>query len=377
MGNQPLSLVDLTDDPFDSAEMPRHKITLIICEQCGHVSNADFNDAIEQYDGAGCLMYNNGIGWKEHVEDVAREIEQLPAMDLIVEIGAGDCSFLNMLRTNAVKLAVDPCQAVERARELGINFVRDYFDADLHVPAGAKNTTVVMRHLLEHMAHPRDLIESIGRRAQMRDDITYILVEVPCAENAIRNTRIEDWTYEHPQHFTERSLRRLMGNCGVNTLLCEKRYGGEVLVFLGAFYRNAGRAECGMNISHINEMIGDFKTLPTLISKNAAMLRDMDDHTVAYWGAAGKSAMFLRRFCVEDDAIVVDSDPNKVGMYVPGTSVPIRAPGYLKYCPISTIVATTSWRAEDIRDEIKQRNITCDRLLKFERGRFVEVPLGN
>jgi hypothetical protein len=105
-----------------------------------------------------------------------------------------------------------------------------------------------------------------------------------------------------------------------------------------------------------------------MAAKVGGQLADMQN--VAYWGGAGKSAMFINYLGISD-ALVVDSDPNKVGLYVPGTKIQIQDPEVLK--DVETIVVTTAWRAKDIAREIKRRNIQCDRLLTFDSGELVEV----
>lgn len=97
---------------------------------------------------------------------------------------------------------------------------------------------------------------------------------------------------------------------------------------------------------------------------------------IAFWGGAGKSAMFLRRFQLPTHVTVVDSHSDKWLMCVPGTKIKISDPDVLFRYPVQYVIATASWRADDIAKEIVERNIPCKGLLKFEGGQLVEVPLG-
>lgn len=316
-------------------------------------------------------MYNAGVGWQEHVSKVRSIVEGAEA-EYIIEIGAGDCEFLASLRTDAVRVAIDPCEAVERAQELGLLYIRQYFQPDLHMPTGSKTTVVVMRHLLEHMKLPRDFLEGIvGRARELSyacDSLTCLLIEVPCCEKALLNGRIEDWTYEHPQNFTLTSLQALLRNCGLNHFSVLKSYNDEVLV-AQAFIAPSNRPHS------VPGIIDRFSKIDAGVLRAREYIRQNEDK-IAFWGGAGKSAMFLRKMGVEENDIVVDSHQTKWGLYVPGTKTRIRAPGVLRFISRPTIIATTSWRAEDIREDIKKQNVPCDRLLKFEGGNFVEVPRG-
>lgn len=51
--------------------------------------------------------------------------------------------------------------------------------------------------------------------------------------------------------------------------------------------------------------------------------------------------------------IVIDSDPRKVGGYVPGMGQLIRSPQYIVENKIDRILICTNWRARDIEEEIR------------------------
>jgi hypothetical protein len=370
MGWQPLSLVAMQTDPVQSGALERHQIQLVICHQCGHVHNIDFDPNIEQYSGAGCRMYNSGLLWQDHVKDIRCIIEALD-VDLILEVGAGDCEFLASIDTDAVKMAVDPCEAVTRAPE-GIEWVREYFVADNHIPLGAGDIVIVMRHLLEHMEHPRDLIDSIvlDAKSSRPKCNTHLLIEVPCCTEALYHCRIEDWTYEHPQHFTVNSLNQLLHNSGVDVCNIWTTYGDEVIVALCTVTGAQDKHDLD-----VEAVVDNYQKVYLGLGRAGAWMKENLDK-IAFWGGAGKSAMFLRLFGVPDDAFVVDSHEAKWGYCVPGTQIQIRPTVQLNTAGRPIIIATTSWRANDIRDEILLKNTPCSQLLKFEGGELVEVPLG-
>jgi len=386
MGWQPLSLVEMQDNPDDSSMLDRHKIRLRVCHNCCHVWNSAFDSTVEQYSGAGCRMYNNGSNWVCHTERIKDVLDGLKP-SCIVEIGAGDCSFLNSLDSDVVKIAVDPCEAVERAQEYGIKYYREYFKAEKHIP-DADTPLIVMRHLLEHMESPRDLLESIVIDNYKRADrMTWLYIEVPCATKALQSCRIEDWTYEHPHHFTGSSMRALLRSVGITGFSTWTTYGEEVLCCVCQL---SPRTDLSFNS---DEVICNYDRVHRSIMKTVDWFEENLDNLV-FWGGAGKSAMFLNLFMVNASGqkkfdpyepykiipgmpTVVDSHDVKWNMYVPGTRIRIQPPSVI--CRMEkppTIIATTSWRAEDIRNEIIRDEIPCERLLKFSNGQLVEVPIG-
>jgi hypothetical protein len=372
MGDQPLSVVSLENNKDRSVNLPLYPIDIHICWDCTHVFNSAFDPNKVQYNSHGCRMFNNGSGWKEHLDSLRNEIEtQYP--DIVIEIGAGDCSFLSTIKSEH-RIAIDPCEAVEEASKYGISYKRELFDAAKHIPKTPGNITILMRHLLEHVDNPRDFIGDIVKAAESRavlaegSTVTKLLVEVPCCDNAIKRTRIEDWTYEHPQHFTTKSMAALFRNTGVKHFFIGTSYNEEVVVAYATItpsYKSFDLHEItdDYNKASVNIVyVGDW------IRRNLNM--------IAFWGGAGKSAMFLRKFGVPSCALVVDSHEAKHGFYVPGTGIEIKNPDELKFQDEKYIIATTSWRANDIRDEILKRGIPCKGLFKFEDGNLKEVSFG-
>jgi len=370
-----MSLVALQEDPQLSKELMCHPIRMLICRNCTHVFNDMYDGDNVRYTAEGCRMFNAGSGWQEHIADVYRMLSPIvkdETLDLIIEIGAGDCEFLAGLDTTAGRIAVDPCEAVYRAASHGFTFYREHFDPVKHIPRGAGNILLVMRHLLEHLERPRDILEDIARAAKNRLHPTMLYIEVPSCETALRNCRIEDWTYEHPQHFTIDSMRALLRASGLDHFIVMPKYGREVLSVIVKIEP----VEPHEGDLCVEEVLVNYERTEQNIRRGIGWMRQ-HAKSIVFWGGAGKSAMFIRRFHLpEDDTIVVDSHEEKWGMCVPGTSIKIQSPAILHDVRPDYVIATTSWRANDIRDEIVRCDIPCRSLFKFEGGDLTEVPLG-
>ena len=375
MGDQPMSLIALQSDPQRSRELVCHPIKMLICRNCTHVFNGEYDDDNVKYTAEGCRMFNTGSGWQEHIADVYRLLAPIvkdESLDLIIEIGAGDCEFLAGIDTEAKRIAVDPCEAVYAAERHGIVFYREHFDPVKHIPK-AGNTLIIMRHLLEHFERPRDILEGLARATKARSHPTILYIEVPSCENALRRCRIEDWTYEHPQHFTVNSMRALLRASGLDHFIVLPKCDGEVLSVIVKIEP----AKHHDNDLCVETILMDYERLAQNIRCSLGWVRHLAIDSAVFWGGAGKSAMFIRQFRLpEDDTIVVDSHKAKWGLYVPGTGIKIQSPSILYGQQPDYIIATTSWRANDIRDEIVRDDIPCKTLLKFEGGEMREVPLG-
>jgi hypothetical protein len=112
----------------------------------------------------------------------------------------------------------------------------------------------------------------------------------------------------------------------------------------------------------------------------AEQLAELSGHgsRVAIWGGTGKSAAFMCRYGVDADRfpVVVDSDPAKVGTFVPGTGQEIRFRDWLLAHPVDVLIIPPQWRAADIVAEMKNTGITVDRVLIEHQGRLVDFSNG-
>jgi hypothetical protein len=189
-----------------------------------------------------------------------------------------------------------------------------------------------------------------------------MMVEVPLVENALTDGRIEDWVYEHPHHFTKTSLTKLFS--GWNIIDIQTMYNNEVVI-IKAETNHLARSK------FFNYAVNNFQNLRTTRLDRELWELKYAGNKVAFWGGAGKSAMFLHTINPDGSlGIVVDSDDRKVGKYVPGTAIQIKSIQELIDNPVDIIVITTSWRADDIAKEIVDRKINCEKLCYFMKGQL-------
>jgi SAM-dependent methyltransferase len=355
VGNRPTSVCQLATDAEASKEIPIRPIALWICRRCSHVWNSAFDESFhDEYSGAGCTMYNSGTAWQEHIDKIVAYVNR-QANGRVLEIGAGDGEFL--AKINKPKIAYEPSDDFYKLEHKGISAVHDYY-----IPGREKHENwdfIVMRHVLEHIHNPKEFMENLRESCVRQCQSVDILIEVPCVDNALHERRLEDWTYEHPNHFTHDSLEMLMQVTGWWKILYTKSYGNEVMVFHG---------HCqGQEYDVITRISRSFKTLRySLTEVKTTLDRLRQEHPIVFWGGAGKSMMTLFELMAPGDR-VVDSDQRKFGRYVPGTDTIIESPKILNELnPI--VFITTNWREQDIREEIERCGLPTHRILTLKNG---------
>jgi hypothetical protein len=103
-----------------------------------------------------------------------------------------------------------------------------------------------------------------------------------------------------------------------------------------------------------------------------------DGKKVAIWGGTGKAAAFIHQFGADAKRfpLVVDSDPDKVGTYVPGTGQAIQFRDVLKNNPVDVVIIPTQWRAKDIVAEMAREGIQAQQVLIEHHGGLVDFHRG-
>lgn len=347
VGKRPLSVSALQSSAQDSVNLPMYDIDICVCELCWHVFNASFDETVDQYSGDGCTMYNAGEAWSHHVQRVADYVNLIPR-GRVVEIGAGDGEFLELL--DGPKLAYEPSDDYHKLCHKGIPAHRAYYTPG--VEDVEQNDLIVMRHVLEHIHKPFEFLDDLATHCRMSGIDINLVVEVPCVNNALKEGRIEDWTFEHPNHFTLTSLRTLFMRTGLNVHRIVEMYNGEVILAHVSVYRGSGHLDLQQKFKQITK-------LKTKLPNN-----------VVFWGGAGKSTMILHEYALESLDRVVDSDERKWGKYVPGLPLRIETPDIIG--ENDTVIITTNWREEDILADMRRRNLKPAKVYTIKNGELHE-----
>jgi hypothetical protein len=227
----------------------------------------------------------------------------------------------------------------------------------------------VIRHVLEHLTEPARLIEALAWGAASTGKESWLFAEVPCIDRVFDTQRLADFFYEHVSHFTTESFRALMSRAGEIVTL-DHGYDGEVvyaLVKLAVPAYARSRAEAATRFAA--RTVTSRATIAQQLSQLSA-----SGKRVAIWGGTGKAAAFIHHFGA--DAVrfplVVDSDPGKVGTFVPGTGQRIEFRDVLKQTDVDVIVIPTQWRARDIIAEMTREGIATKSVMIEHDGGLVD-----
>lgn len=375
-GHQPLATLGWPQTSDEARAMVKLPQRFVRCVDCGHVFNSEFDYTKVPYTGQPNRMFNRGVRWNQFLEGVrAQMLSRLPADPVVVEVGHGAGTFLEglaELRPLGNFLGYDPHGATESSLP-NVHFRRQLFDPQKDL-LSLRPHLLISRHVLEHLTDPLGFIQSLSFAASLTGLRSMLYLEVPCIDRALECGRIEDFYYEHNSHFTTESFSRMLNRSFTSVDTLHHGYDGEVVY---AFLRLKGRLEHLQNTRDATAF-AEMAKVSTSAIRLALTNLHLAGKRVAFWGGTGKCAAFLQAHGVDAERfpLVVDSDPDKVGSYVPGMGQPIESCEVLRGCVTDVIIVPTQWRARDIVEETARAGIRYQQVLIPHQGELVDYFTG-
>jgi len=369
-GRQSLATLGWPTSCVQAQNMSLHSLDYVQCPRCTHIWNRSFSYESIPYTSNPNRMFNNGMIWQGHLSNTKDLLlSQLPKNPTVIDIGCGEGHFVRGL-SQALELqgrfmGFDPSATSESG--LGVEFYPYYFEPLTDIP-GYSPDLLIMRHVLEHLLDPAAFIDQLAWGASKIDKPVRLFAEMPCVDRMIQSKRLVDFFYEHPSQFTTQSFTTLMEQGG-QILDLAHGYDGEVIYGLielrvpKQYLQTANESE-------------DFHR-QAFISKSQikAQLQNLigTGKKVAIWGGTGKAAAFIHYFeaNANDFSLVVDSDKDKVGTFVPKTGQLIQYRDVLKEQKIDVLIIPPQWRAKDILAEMEREEIKIDLVLIEHDGRLI------
>ena len=357
--DQPLAALNLPRTQREATDALRYPMNFRMCAFCSHVWNVEFDYARVPYAEDSNLMYNSGGLWRQHMARVVDLlIDHMVSFrpEVAIDIGCGDGQFFSILkqvRPDVEYIGFEP--GVDAKNIVDFTAIKDYFipERDLKL---YKPTVLVCRHVIEHIANPRDFVAEIAYWSLRYGISPVCLFEVPQFDTALELGRTGDFLYEHVSNFTRLSFKTMLKTSSYYVHGIYECYKKEVLV---GVIQPAGSELEKVDLKHKAFFNQGAKLRASIYHGLEEFLAE--GKKVVFWGGTGKSAAFLNTNGIICDRfpLVVDSDEHKVGRYVPGTGQLIRSANDLSYLKPDAIVITTHWRTRDICNEITRCRIFC------------------
>jgi SAM-dependent methyltransferase len=380
LGDLPLPDALLREDELDGPE-PRFPLDLAVCAECSLVQLLGEVPPEQLFVDNYLYFSSYSDSLLEHAREHAQTLiaqRGLGPESLVVEIASNDGYLLrNFVERGIPVLGIDPAPTqADAAEAAGVPTLREFFGAEVAERLRAEGRVadvIVAFNVLAHTPDPNDLVAGM---AKLLADDGVVTVENTYVRDLIDNLAFDTVYHEHFSYLSCTAVDGLARRHGL--FLNEVEHfpelqggslrwrlgrrddpGPEVARFLGeerelglAYYRRFG------------------ERVERLSTELLSLLRGLkaDGASIAAYGAAAKGTVLLNHIGIDTLLVdfVVDRNPHKHGLFMPGVHLPIRAPeALLEERPDYLLLLAWNYRDEIMRQQEEYRRLG---------GRFV-VPV--
>lgn len=337
-------------------EMPAGDLVMHACTECGFVFNDAFDPDLIVYGESYENNQSISGAFSQYIDSlISKIIDDIQIENSnIIELGCGNGEFLRRLiekdRGNK-GLGFDPAyRGTESEFDGRISYHREYYgENSVDIPADV----IVCRHVIEHIQDPLSFLKSV-RKGLAKSSHARLFFETPCVEWILKNQVTWDFFYEHCSLFTAESLTKIFQLAGFEVTSVEHTFGGQYL-WLEAKVASVDGEKESNSASDIAVLAAAFHEQET--KRNLVWQRKLrafnENGPVALWGAGAKGVTFANMVDSQRQhlAAVVDINPNKQSMFLPGTGHPIIAPESLG--DVKTVVVLNPNYCDEIAHQLK------------------------
>ena len=328
--------------PEEFASEPRFPLDVYFCRTCSMVQLLDVIDPevlFRNYlyvTGTSDTIAKHNVGYAKTVV----ELVGIDAQGLVVEAASNDGSLLKCFQKHGVRvLGVEPATNIaEKANAAGVPTVNEFFGAAKGAELRAKHgpaKAVIGNNVLAHVDDPVDFLR--GFKALLDHD-GLAICEVPELAEFVERLEYDTVYHEHLSYFSVTSLMRVCEEAGLRIVRVDHVpvHGGSVrmyaapvervrehaadVVAMSAKEKSAGIAAPERLRRFASEVEAQRAGLLELLEKLQA-----ERKTVGGYGAPAKGNTLLN-YCGITTRLLpwtVDKSPLKVGLYAPGSHIPV------------------------------------------------------
>ncbi len=343
LGTSPPSNAYLGEAQLDESESS-FPLQVFVCSDCRLVQTQDFTDAEELFSADYAYFSGFAETWVAHCRRYASDVTQrfsLGERSFVVEVASNDGTLLDCFKRQGIPcLGIEPtASTASAARLLGLD-VREEFltsaTAEVLRSEGVAADLVVANNVVAHVPDIDDFVNGCRILLGPRGVLT---LEFPHLVRMVEGSQFDTIYHEHFSYLTLTVLDRIATACGLSLFDVEEipTHGGSLRAFLQPILT----AERGVS-EDVSRVMGDEneagvdtdefyegfqQVAETIRDEFVAFLDDAknDGRSVVGYGAAAKGNTLLNFAGVDADllAYVVDRNPAKQGMYLPGSRIPI------------------------------------------------------
>jgi ubiquinone/menaquinone biosynthesis C-methylase UbiE len=350
LGSAPPSNAYLSVEGLQEPEV-WYPLRLLVCEVCWLVQTEDHAGRESLFTKDYAYFSSFSKSWLDHAESYVQEMISrlnLDASSRIVEIAANDGYLLQY-----VKAAGIPCYGVEptastaaSARAKGIEIIERFFGVAMadELSSTNKNADLIIANNV--LAHVPDINDFVGGFTRLLKPTGVASFEFPHLLRMVSENQFDTAYHEHYSYLSLTAVERIFVRNGLTIFDVQElsTHGGSLRVFArrsvkepqaissNVFALRKIESEAGMAGAAFYK---GFQAVAEMTKNNLLTFlldKKLQGKKVVGYGAAAKGNTILNYAGVRPDLLswVIDRNPAKQGLYLPGSRIPIFEENHLQ-----------------------------------------------
>lgn len=349
--------IDLVNSPASNSFLSRENLNepetyfplkVYTCGNCFLVQIDEYKKSDSIFNEKYVYYSSYSTSWLEHSKKYAVEMTNrfgLNDKSLVIEIASNDGYLLQYF--NVPVLGIEPTlNTAEVARTKGIETVVDFFGVSLAKKLAGENKKADILLGNNVLAHVPDIMDFVGGMKILLKEEGVITMEFPHLLQLIKKNQFDTIYHEHFSYLSFFTVKQIFEANELEMFDVEElnTHGGSLRIY--AKHKNDKTKEISQNVSLIIEkeiaeginniqFYSGFQQQAFNIKKSVLkfLLEQREaGKKVAGYGAAAKGNTLLNYCGIKNDLIdfVVDANPHKQNMFLPGSHIPVVNEAFLK-----------------------------------------------
>ena len=348
---------------------PFYPLEARVCRICRLVQTVDVRRAEEIFRADYAYFSSHSTTWLDHARtyvDAMAERFGLGADSQVIEVASNDGYLLQFAQARGLRcLGIEPSESVALAAcDKGIETRIEFFGstlADKLVREGRRADLLVANNVL---AHVPDINDFVRGAATLLADEGVATFEIQHLLKLMQRHQFDTIYHEHFSYLSLLAAQRIFDRAGLRVFDAEEleTHGGSIRFFVcrtGASHRTSGNVERVLQEEIRYGLGGDdaYRSWSEGVKETKRALLEMliglkrQGKSIVGYGAPAKGVTLLNYCGIGPDFLdyTVDRAPSKIGRFMPGIRLPIRAPDAI-FETRPDYILILPW---NIKDEIK------------------------
>ena len=345
LGISPLSNAYIKKEMLDDLEK-KYPLCVYVCDNCFLVQLPEFEkpeNIFEDY----AYFSSYSSTWLQHSENYVNMIINkfnFNERNFVVEIASNDGYLLQFFKKKNIPiLGIEPAANIAKvAKEKGIPTITKFFGVDTAnelKKEGKKADLIVGNNVLAHVPNINDFVKGMKILLNSTGIIT---LEFPHILQLIQKNQFDTIYHEHFSYFSLLTAKKIFSFHGFVIFDVEEipTHGGSLRIYVKhSENENISidkrvdillKKEKQYELDNISTYINFIKNVKSMKEKLCKFFNDAKNSgkKIVCYGAAAKGNTLLNYCNIGNNFIeyVVDQNPHKQGLFLPGTHIPIMNP---------------------------------------------------